>query len=129
MGWSTKKITTGQVKPPICFLDKEIWRLILLRCPYRTSPDPYFIIQVEIAILFHVSFGKQLEKREGIPELYDNMLTEWDRVLKPGGRAVILVAEQDALRSDIAPHAWRPVKQMKVRVLGQSAVLSVWQKD
>jgi tRNA (guanine6-N2)-methyltransferase len=74
-------------------------------------------------------FGKQLEKPEDIPELYDNLATEWDRVLKPGGRAVLLVAEQDALRSAIAPHAWRPVKQMKVRVLGQPAVLSVWQKD
>lgn len=80
-------------------------------------------------IICNPPFGKQLSKPEDIPELYDNLVTEWDRVLKPGGRAVLLVAEQDALRSAIAPHAWRPIKQMKVRVLGQPAVLSVWQKD
>ena len=68
-------------------------------------------------------FGKQLSKPEDIPDLYDNLVAEWDRVLKPGGRAVLLVAEQDALRSAIAPHAWRPVKQMRCRVLGQPAVL------
>lgn len=80
-------------------------------------------------IICNPPFGKQLEKPENIPELYDNIVAEWDRVLKPGGRAVVLVAEQDALRSAVAPHGWRPVKQMKVRVLGQPAVLSVWQKD
>jgi tRNA (guanine6-N2)-methyltransferase len=74
-------------------------------------------------------FGKQLSNPEKIPELYDNLVAEWDRVLKPGGRAVLLVSEQDALRASIAPHAWRAIKQMRCRVLGQAATLSVWQKE
>ncbi len=80
-------------------------------------------------IICNPPFGKQLEKPENIPELYDNIVAEWDRVLKPGGRAVILVSEMDALKEAVRPHEWRPLKQMRVRVLGQAAVLSVWQKD
>jgi tRNA G10 N-methylase Trm11 len=80
-------------------------------------------------VICNPPFGKQLEKPENIPELYDAAVAEWDRVLRPGGRAVLLVSEIDALKEAIRPHGWRAVKQARVRVLGQPAVLSVWQKD
>ncbi len=74
-------------------------------------------------------FGKQLAKPEDIPDLYDAAVSEWDRVLRPGGRAVLLVSEQDALKESIRPHGWRATKAARVRVLGQPATLSVWQKE
>lgn len=80
-------------------------------------------------IICNPPFGKQLSSPEKIPELYAALVSEWDRVLKPGGRAVILVSEQDALRTAIQPFGWRATKQMRCRVLGQPAVLSVWQKE
>ena len=80
-------------------------------------------------IICNPPFGKQLLKPEDIPALYDNAVAEWDRVLRPGGRVVLLVAEPNALKEAIRPHDWRPTKQMKVRVLGQQAFLSVWHKD
>ena len=56
------------------------------------------------------------------------MAAEWNRVLRPGGRAVILVAEYDALRIPLKAHGWKATRLLKVRILGQTAVLSVWQK-
>ena len=79
-------------------------------------------------IVCNPPFGKQLSSPELIPDLYMDCAKEWDRVLKPGGRAVLLAAEQDELRTAVKPFAWRATKEIKVRVLGQSAVLSVWQK-
>jgi 23S rRNA G2445 N2-methylase RlmL len=79
-------------------------------------------------IVTNPPFGKQLSTPEEIGPLYAAAAAEWDRVLKPGGRAVLLAAEQDALRSAIRRFDWQPTRQLRVRVLGQPAVLSVWQK-
>jgi tRNA (guanine6-N2)-methyltransferase len=53
---------------------------------------------------------------------------EWDRVLKPGGRAVLLAMEQEILHGIVRPFRWIPTRQLRVRLLGQPATLSVWQK-
>ncbi len=79
-------------------------------------------------IISNPPFGKQLLKPQDIGPLYAASANEWNRVLKPGGRAVLLVSEMDDLRAAVRPHGWQPMRQNKVRVLGQSAVLSVWQK-
>jgi tRNA (guanine6-N2)-methyltransferase len=79
-------------------------------------------------IVCNPPFGKQLSSPELIPDLYMDCAKEWDRVLRPGGRAVLLAAEQDELRTAVKPFNWKATKEIKVRVLGQSAVLSVWQK-
>jgi len=73
-------------------------------------------------------FGKQLSPPAGIGPLYAAAAAEWDRVLRPGGRAVVLVSEPDALRDAIRPFDWQPTRQLRVRVLGQPATLGVWQK-
>ena len=78
-------------------------------------------------IVTNPPFGKQLSTPEEIGPLYRAAGKEWNRVLKPGGRAVFLVAEMDALRGGL-PFDWQPLRQLKVRILGQLAVLSVWQK-
>lgn len=79
-------------------------------------------------IITNPPFGKQLSTPEEILPLYKAAAWEWNRVLKPGGRAVLLVAEVDALHEALRPYLWQPQRQLKVRILGQLAVLSVWQK-
>ena len=65
---------------------------------------------------------------EDIGPLYKAAVREYHRVLKPGGKAVFLVMEQDALREAIKGYGWIPQRQLGVEVLGQDAVISVWQK-
>lgn len=79
-------------------------------------------------IVTNPPFGKQLSTPEEIGPLYAAAAAEWNRVLRPGGRAVLLAAEQDALRAAIEPFGWQPTRQLRARVLGQPATLSVWQK-
>lgn len=79
-------------------------------------------------IVSNPPFGKQLSTIEEIGPLYQAAAKQWNRVLKPGGKAVLLVAEIEALRDAVKPFAWQPVRQLKVRILGQLAILSVWTK-
>lgn len=73
-------------------------------------------------------FGKQMASPDEIGPLYRAAVRECDRVLKPGGRAVFLVMEANALRDAVKPLRWQPTRQLDVEVLGQPAVVSVWQK-
>jgi 23S rRNA G2445 N2-methylase RlmL len=73
-------------------------------------------------------FGKQLSSPEEIGPLYRAMVKECNRVLRPGGKAVLLVSDPDALRAAVKPHQWQPARQLQVEVLGQPAVIGVWQK-
>jgi hypothetical protein len=41
---------------------------------------------------------------------------------------VFLVADPDRLRAATRPVGWQPLRQVRVRVLGQPAELSVWRK-
>ncbi|QEL17239.1 methyltransferase domain-containing protein [Limnoglobus roseus] len=79
-------------------------------------------------IITNPPFGKQLSAPELIPGLYRAAAKEWNRVLRPGGRAVFLVAESVTLREAVKAHGWQQQRELKVRVLGQLAVMSVWQK-
>ena len=79
-------------------------------------------------IVSNPPFGKQLASPDEVPPLYAAAAAEWDRVLKPGGRAVVLVMDHDALRGPLTAMRWTATRLLKVRVLGQSAMLSVWQK-
>ena len=79
-------------------------------------------------IISNPPFGKQLSTPTLVGGLYAAAAAEWDRVLKPGGRAVLLAMEQDLLRDILKPFRWIPSRQLRVRLLGQPAVLSVWQK-
>lgn len=73
-------------------------------------------------------FGKQLSSPDEIGPLYRAAVKEYNRVLRPGGRVVLLVSEADALRAAIKPVGWQPNRQLRVEVLGQPAVIGVWQK-
>jgi tRNA G10 N-methylase Trm11 len=73
-------------------------------------------------------FGKQLGEPEEIAPLYARVVTELDRVLRPGGMAVLLVADFGALKDAARAVRWKAVRQLRVRVLGQWATISVWRK-
>ena len=79
-------------------------------------------------IVCNPPFGKQLSSIDEIGPLYRAAVREFNRVLRPGGRAVLLVSESDALRDAVGPHRWQPTRQLRIEVLGQPAAISVWQK-
>ena len=79
-------------------------------------------------IIANPPFGKQLGDPAEIPDLYHHVVWECDRVLKPDGRATFLVAEQNWLAAATNRVGWSSQRQLRVRVLGQLATLSVWRK-
>ncbi len=79
-------------------------------------------------IISNPPFGKQLSDPEAIEPLYRAIVKEYDRVLKPGGRAVLLVSAGNVLQEAVRPVDWKSLRRLAVRVLGQKATISVWQK-
>ncbi len=80
-------------------------------------------------ILTNPPFGKQLSTPAAILPLYRDMIQEYDRVLRKGGKAVLLVADAPALKSAVQRVNWRQQRQVPVRVLGQRAIIFVYRKD
>ena len=80
-------------------------------------------------ILSNPPFGKQLSTPAQIGPLYRDMIKEYDRVLRKGGKAVLLVADAGALKDAVQRVSWRQQRQVVVRVLGQRAVIFVFRKD
>jgi 23S rRNA G2445 N2-methylase RlmL len=74
-------------------------------------------------------FGKQLSSPAQICPLYAAMVKEYDRVLRPGGQAVLLVSDAAALAAAVREVRWKSKRQVKVRVLGQPARISAWRKE
>ena len=79
-------------------------------------------------IVSNPPFGKQLASPEEVGPLYRRMVRAYDRVLRPGGQAVLLVSMPGALGGAARKVGWQPLRELSVRVLGQPAVLSVWRK-
>jgi 23S rRNA G2445 N2-methylase RlmL len=79
-------------------------------------------------IISNPPFGKQLESIEKIGPLIEAAAAEWDRVLRPGGRAVLLAMEQEGLKRVLLAKKWSPSRSLRLRLLGQLCVLSVWNK-
>ena len=73
-------------------------------------------------------FGKQMATPEEIGPLYRFAAYECDRVLKPGGRAVFVVADDAALTDAVRRSKWTPERRLRVEILGQLATVSVWRK-
>jgi len=79
-------------------------------------------------LLCNPPFGKQLGTPEQIAGLYRQLAAEWDRVLSPGARAVVLVMQLRALKDAVRPVDWNLERSLRVRILGQLAALTVWRK-
>jgi 23S rRNA G2445 N2-methylase RlmL len=80
-------------------------------------------------IVCNPPFGKQLGEPEEIAPLYRRVVTEWDRVLRRGGTAVLLVANVFALKEAARTVGWKAGRQVRLRVLGQKATVTVWRKE
>jgi tRNA (guanine6-N2)-methyltransferase len=74
-------------------------------------------------------FGKQLSSPALIRPLYAAMVREYDRVLRPGGQAVLLASDAAALSAAVGEVPWKLKRQLRVRVLGQLARMSAWRKE
>jgi 23S rRNA G2445 N2-methylase RlmL len=84
--------------------------------------------QVAGAVISNPPFGKQLGEPEEIGPLYQRTIPEYDRVLRPGGRAVLLVADTGALKEAARAVPWQPLRQVRLRVLGQRATILAYRK-
>jgi 23S rRNA G2445 N2-methylase RlmL len=73
-------------------------------------------------------FGRQLGEPEDIAPLYARLLSEFNRVMEPGGRAVLLVSDLPALSAAAEAVSWRQKQRVPVRILGHKAVITVWNK-
>jgi len=67
-------------------------------------------------ILSNLPFGRQIGTPRGVRSLYPELLSEWSRVLAPGGRMVLLTSERDLLARAVAA-------QPGLRIVDRSAVL------
>lgn len=77
-------------------------------------------------VISNPPFGKQLGRPEEIGDLYEKMVREYDRVLRPDGTAVLLVSEFNELKRAAAQVKWKLGRGLRVRVLGQKASITVW---
>jgi 23S rRNA G2445 N2-methylase RlmL len=79
-------------------------------------------------IVSNPPFGKKLGEPEEIRPLYREMIRSYDRVLRPNGRAVLLVSDQGTLKDAVRTVGWKSERDVRVRILGQRATISVWRK-
>jgi len=79
-------------------------------------------------IVCNPPFGKQLSSPEAVVPLYRDGVREMDRVLRPGGKCVLIVADAKALRSAIERVGWKEQRHVQVRMLGQRAFIGVYRK-
>ncbi len=77
-------------------------------------------------LLSNLPFGKQLSRPDLIGPLYRELVPQFQRVLKTGGRAVLLAADVHALQEAVQPVPWKIQRRVSVRILGQKATIFVF---
>jgi 23S rRNA G2445 N2-methylase RlmL len=105
----------------------------------RVGAEPYFVRwdaqrlplpdRLVERVISNLPFGKQIGEPEAIGPLYRAIVKSCDRVLRDGGRAVLLASDWPALRDAASAVGWQPGQRLRVRVLGQGATLAVWRKN
>lgn len=80
-------------------------------------------------IISNPPFGKQLSTPEEIGPLYREVVFEMDRVLRPGGKAVLIVSDAGAMREAVERVGWKSQRQVHLRMLGQRASIGVYRKS
>lgn len=79
-------------------------------------------------ILANPPFGIQLSEPTEVRRLYQRIVPECDRVLRPGGKAVLLVSEPEWMRPLAQKAGWTSQRELRIRLLGQLATIGVWRK-
>ncbi len=80
-------------------------------------------------VICNPPFGKQMETPEAIGPLYRESVREMDRVLRPGGKAVLIVSDAKALRAATERVGWKEQRYVQLRMLGQRAFIGVYRKN
>lgn len=123
------QVVGGDIDPNAVFVTgqnlQRVGPATLARWDARRLPLPTASVD---RIVTNPPFGKQLSSPDEVPPLYAAAAAEWNRVLRPGGRAVVVVSDEDALRTPLQAMGWQQTRGLRVRVLGQAAQVSVWRK-
>lgn len=80
-------------------------------------------------LITNLPFGKQYSKPELVGPLYRRLMLEFDRVLKPGGKLVLLAADVRAIEEATKRLPWTRQRRVSIRVLGQKATIFVFDKN
>lgn len=74
----------------------------------------------------NLPFGKQLGQPRELPALYRGMTAELERILRPGGRAVLLTSEITLLRNVVQERSGLTLgRRYPINILGQNATIQV----
>jgi tRNA (guanine6-N2)-methyltransferase len=123
------QVVGGDIDPNAVFVTSQNLEKVgptdIARWDARALPLPNESVD---RIVSNPPFGKQLESIEKVGPLYEASAAEWDRVLRPGGRAVLLAMEHEGLKRVLFAKHWSLARQTRIRLLGQLCVLSVWNK-
>jgi 23S rRNA G2445 N2-methylase RlmL len=123
------RVLGGDIDPNAVFVASQNLERVgpvgLARWDARQLPLPCESVD---RIVCNPPFGKQLSTIEEVGPLYRAAAAEWDRVLRPGGRAVFVVMESELLKDVLKDRGWKPSRRYRVRLLGQPTVMSVWHK-
>lgn len=79
-------------------------------------------------IVTNPPFGRQLSTPEQIVPLYRELLREWQRVLQPGGQAVVLLSDLEAFQPAAWNLGWQQEGMYRIRLLGHPAAITVWRR-
>lgn len=77
-------------------------------------------------LVTNLPFGKQYSRPELVGPLYRRLMPEFHRVLKPGGRVVLLAADVRAIDEATKRLPWARQRRVSIRVLGQKATIFVF---
>ncbi|EYC45812.1 hypothetical protein Y032_0416g1087 [Ancylostoma ceylanicum] len=109
-----------------CYENLENCKEQLLRCGSDVSflscdaVDLPFRDSLVDAIVTDLPFGKKIGSVDDNRILYPRLLMEWERVVKPGGRLVVMTHDKRSWEKARALHggSWRPVSHHMVNVGG-----------
>jgi 23S rRNA G2445 N2-methylase RlmL len=79
-------------------------------------------------IITNLPFGKQIGTHQANEQLYPALVTEFGRVLAPGGRLVALTSQDRLFHQVLSEQGWHISKKVVAVVLGQPATLFVAQR-
>jgi 23S rRNA G2445 N2-methylase RlmL len=80
-------------------------------------------------VVCNLPFGKQIGTHTGNPALYGQFFEQMIRVLRPGGRAVLLTSEKELMRKLLRSHnKLRREREILIGVLGQAARIYLLQR-
>ena len=79
-------------------------------------------------IICNPPFGKQISPDVDINKLYRGLMIQFNRILSPGGKAVLLVSDYAAVKGACENVKWELEKKFRTEILGQNAVISLWHK-